>query len=364
MMRPRNPRGALYWARMDGYGRGNTMTRRCGIAAIVLGVIAQFAGLALDSVLHARDATLAEREGVLSLDNPGHLLFAAGLALTVAGVCTLLLGPSFVGGRRRTPAMMALAALPVAAMLAASGGAFVVAARTGGLTGHVHTQTEAAHQPKEPASASAGGAPDAAHDHGGRAPTAVVKTDGSRHQHGEEINVSWQQLKEIDAILTTAKAATEKYRDVSLARADGYVQVTQVVPGIGAHFVQPALLAAGVFDPARPAILLYDRAPGGDFELVGVSWNLPKKPGDDTPPDSPFGPLAVWHYHTDLCFGGRGGAPVVTTTTPAGCRAAGGLFVKETGWMLHAWIFRDSPEGVFSHQNSTIKGGAPLTARR
>jgi hypothetical protein len=165
-------------------------------------------------------------------------------------------------------------------------------------------------------------------------------------------------------MLSRARAATEKYQDVNLARSDGYLQVTQVVPGLGAHFVHPGLLASGVFDVEHPAILLYDRALGQEFELVGVSWSLPKKLGDETPPPPHFGALGTWHYHTNLCFGARGGNPSVNVSTAAGCRAAGGAFVRETGWMVHAWIFRTSPEGVFSHQNSTIRGVGPTVQAR
>ncbi|HZU77985.1 MAG TPA: hypothetical protein VFA70_14555 [Dehalococcoidia bacterium] len=323
-------------------------------------MLAQLAGLALDSYLHARDATLAAREGVLTLSNPGHLLFALGLALAILGAGALLLDPLW---RCRRPGALAasLAVLPVVGVLVLSADAFAFVARTGGLDAHEHAAPSAPvaashdHALSTPAAAAG-----VAHDHS--ATTAAAVADASRHQHGDEVNVSWDQLREIDRLLQTAKDATEKYRDVNAARADGYLQMTQVVPGLGAHFVNPRLVGAGTVDIAHPPILLYDYAPDGGFELVGVSWTLPKKPGDDTPPDSPFGPLAVWHYHTDLCFDARSGSPVVSAKGASACRASGGLFLPQTPWMVHAWIFRDSPEGVFSHENSTITGRPPARA--
>lgn len=334
------------------------MARRAALLAIVTGVIAQLVGLGVDGVLHARDATLADREGVLSLTNPGHLLFAGGLALTVIGSCVLLLGPLWAR-RRRTVAGTLVAVLPVAGVLLLSGAAFALAAQSGGLTG-AHAHAAPATVSGDAAAADTSGVLDHSHDHGATAAASPAAADDlSRHQHGNEVNVSWQQLRDAQQILDTAKAATEKYRDVSAARADGYLQVTQVVPGLGAHFINPALMGSGTFDPAHPPILLYDYAPGGGFELVGVSWALPKRPGDETPPASPLGALAAWHYHTDLCFGLKGSAPTVSTGTAAGCRAAGGVFLAQTPWMVHAWIFRDSPEGVFSHENSTITGRPP-----
>src|SRR5262249_15358548 len=52
----------------------------------LVGVVALLAGLALDSYLHARDPTLVHREGIFSLNNPGHVLLGIGIGLVVIGV--------------------------------------------------------------------------------------------------------------------------------------------------------------------------------------------------------------------------------------------------------------------------------------
>src|SRR4029078_12281210 len=86
----------IRWAREQSCARcrwERPMIRRLSIAAIVAGILSQIAGLAVDSILHARDASLSEREGVLSLGNPGHLLFAGGLALAILGAGALLTSP-------------------------------------------------------------------------------------------------------------------------------------------------------------------------------------------------------------------------------------------------------------------------------
>jgi hypothetical protein len=337
------------------------MIRRLSLAAIVVGIVSQIAGLAVDSILHARNASLAESEGVLSLSNPGHLLFAGGLALAMLGAGTLLTAPLLA---RRRPGIrgLALASVPAAVLLALSGGSFAIAAQNGGLSGGHHHDSAAHTHGDSPASLITAEA--LAHSHDSAAAPAQAG-DLSRHDHGAEVNVSWEQLRDINAILDTARAATEKYQDVAVARRDGYIQVTQVIPGLGAHFVNAALMASGTFDPAHPAILLYDRAPDGGFELVGVSWTSPKRAGVDTPPPSVFGQLGTWHYHTNLCFGLAGGAPSVSANTAAACRASGGAFLRETPWMIHAWLFRPSPEGVFSHENSSITGTpTTITAAR
>src|SRR6266852_5216833 len=53
------------------------------LSAGLLGVVALLGGLALDSYLHARDPSLAHREGIFNL---GHVLLGIGIALVVIGV--------------------------------------------------------------------------------------------------------------------------------------------------------------------------------------------------------------------------------------------------------------------------------------
>src|SRR3989442_14749818 len=56
------------------------------LAAGVLGVAALLLGQAWDFYLHAVDPTLAHREGIFTLTNPGHVMLGAGLILVVVGV--------------------------------------------------------------------------------------------------------------------------------------------------------------------------------------------------------------------------------------------------------------------------------------
>src|SRR5947207_16004978 len=56
------------------------------LSAGLLGVVALLGGLALDSYLHARDPSLAHREGIFTLGNPGHVLLGIWLGLVVLGL--------------------------------------------------------------------------------------------------------------------------------------------------------------------------------------------------------------------------------------------------------------------------------------
>lgn len=176
--------------------------------------------------------------------------------------------------------------------------------------------------------------------------------------HTHETDVSDEQQREIDRMIDTARAETEEYRDVERARADGYRQVMGALTGTGAHFINQQHLDEGGFDVARPEALLYDRADDGSLELVGVAYMLPRQSNDEAAPTY-FGPLAEWHEHDfrHPCLTTRPwGHPLTLDSTEADCRAAGYVFIPPKFWMLHVWLFRYSPEGIFSHENSTIEG--------
>ena len=339
-----------------------TELSRAGRIIATVGAVAQLIGLGWDAVLHRLDPELAAREGVFTLTNPGHLLFAGGLALVVIGIGMILIG----GGSRRIVRYGSVSVLAVLSL-----GAFALAATgEGGLSGghsheeavvHVHEDgVEHTHDEHQAfVQQQAASSTQAAHSHGA-APSGTAGTSSqSRHQDAPDIPVTATDLATLQEQIATARAATEQYLDVRQALNDGYVEVTQDLPGIAAHFVNARYALDGVFDPAKPEVLLYAKL-DGLWTLVGLSYTAPFT-GAETPPEGFAGPLDVWHYHTDLCFSAQRVRSAGGTAEQ--CRQAGGRFVKNTGWMAHLWLYKESPEGLFAHQNSLLKGsGAVLTS--
>ena len=138
----------------------------------VAGNVALLIGLAWDAVLHRLDPDLAAREGIFTLGNPGHALFAAGLALVTLGVGLFLLGRAVEpspGSRWRRAALVA----PVAVLVAlAAVGIGLAATGDGGLAGgHDHRHAAEREIPVPTATSEKA---DHDHDH----------ADDHTHEHG------------------------------------------------------------------------------------------------------------------------------------------------------------------------------------
>jgi len=171
--------------------------------------------------------------------------------------------------------------------------------------------------------------------------------------HGTAVPVTYEELTKTASQLEAARRATAKYQDVHIAETAGYHAMGPDVPGMGIHYVGSH---ASGFDLEHPDILLYEKneaVPGG-LSLVGVSYLLRAETDSDGQPRNPPFPksLASWHRHSDLCvFPDRSVKGHLTETD---CVAQGGRFNALTQWMVHAWIWKDSPTGVFSPTNPSV----------
>jgi hypothetical protein len=176
------------------------------------------------------------------------------------------------------------------------------------------------------------------------------------HEHGAAVPaVSVADLQHTADQLTAARQATAKYQDVRLAEAAGYRLIGPDVPGMGLHYVRNA--DHRTFSIANPPILLYETdatVPGGK-RLVGVSYLVVAEAGaDGQPATSPFPKaLASWHKHNNICVLSDNSASA--NLTESQCTGRGGHFTSETSWMVHAWIWKDSPTGVFAPTNPLVK---------
>lgn len=145
------------------------------------------------------------------------------------------------------------------------------------------------------------------------------------------------------AEIEAARKALEKYQDPYQAVRDLYLSTVGCVHysgekmegrmeypkgGMGVHFVN--LTIRGAPDPMKPNVLVYE--PDGDkLRLVAVEWLVPLEAAKERPTlfGQPFqGPM-------------EGHEPLIP---------------KEFHhYDLHAWLFKDNPEGMFSPTNPDVK---------
>jgi Ni/Co efflux regulator RcnB len=154
-----------------------------------------------------------------------------------------------------------------------------------------------------------------------------------------------------DSLVTVARRALERFRDVSAAEAAGY---HRFAPGARRprvyHYVNRAagLMARFRFDPARPTALLYRPDGSGGLELLGAMYTMPD--GASLEQLNRRIPLSVgqWHQHTNICVPvrrGEGSLALLRLATRDDCRAAGGRFRERSAWMIHVNLFAaDSQE--------------------
>ena len=157
----------------------------------------------------------------------------------------------------------------------------------------------------------------------------------------------------VDQQIRTATAGIEKYQNINAAIADGYVQVTQFVPGQGRHMVKSSLYDT-VMALDVPEGLLYepDSSTPGGWRLGGSLFVMPITL-NPTLPDGFDGTDDGWHTHDWLCFYPNG---TVTLDDQPTCTSRGGSYQTNVGWLLHLWSYVPNPDSRFTEDNPKFYG--------
>ncbi len=149
----------------------------------------------------------------------------------------------------------------------------------------------------------------------------ISKVNNGNNDDAEVIKMysglSGQTIRE----LQQARAATARYRDIKNAIKDGYSNISVDVPNMGHHFMKSSLVDA-TFDIRSPEILVYNGLDTGNPELVAVEYAVPI---DQPMPEGFTGSNDVWN--------GTSGFPL---------------------WLVHAWVWKYNPDGVFNWTNSSV----------
>jgi len=269
----------------------------------LLGAASLLLGLALDAYLHAQDPTLAHREGIFTLSNPGHVLLGTGIVLVVVG----LVGAAYTSLPGGTWARRAL--------LVASLAVIVVSSDAAGWAASVERN---------------------------------AATTSATHDHATTSGVTAAQLKAALQLIDTTKVAVARYADRQAAIDAGYKPMEPEGLAIMHYVNQSYFTDADVLRPEHVQSLIYFNSTHGPV-LIGAMYIMPRlgMPGPEI-----GGSLTVWHKHSNLCFDRTTGVIVAFThdgsadITDKSGTCPRGSSNRSTPEMLHVWLV-DNPDGPF-----------------
>jgi hypothetical protein len=138
-------------------------------------------------------------------------------------------------------------------------------------------------------------------------------------------------------LLQVVREATERYRDVAVAEADGYVLTFGCVQGpdsgaMGLHFVNFSLVASGILDARKPQIVIYEPTPDGKMKLIGADFLVIASQWDAAHPGNPPQLMGqLFHYFESP---NRFGLPAFYT--------------------LHVWAWKENPNGAFVNWHPNV----------
>jgi len=144
------------------------------------------------------------------------------------------------------------------------------------------------------------------------------------------------QRKQGNALVTTVRDVTERFRDVSAAGAEQYFLLFGCVSGgdygaMGLHFANMSLIGDGKIDATKPEILLYEPTANGRLRLTGADFLVFASDWDKTHTSAPELNGQLFHFFDAP---NRFGLPPFYT--------------------LHVWAWKDNPLGTFTNWNPNV----------
>ena len=168
----------------------------------------------------------------------------------------------------------------------------------------------------------------------------LVSTQASAQEGGAQASLrhdsSHDQKESTNVLVRTVRDATERFRDVSVAEAEGYSLLFGCVSGpdsgaMGLHYVNLPLVLDGVLDPAKPEIIIYEPLPNGKLKMTGADFLVF---ADD------------WHKNNaatpDLM-----GQLLHLFESP-------NRFGLPNFYTLHVWAWKETPTGTFTNWHSNV----------
>jgi hypothetical protein len=156
------------------------------------------------------------------------------------------------------------------------------------------------------------------------------------HSHTQHQKQTQAQQSNASALVKIVQDSTERFKDVSVAEAEGYALQFGCVSGddfgaMGLHYINGALVNSGVLDATRPQIVIYEATPdggrrliGADFLVIADAWNAKHS----SPPE-----LMGQFFHL--------------FTSP-------NRFALPAFYTLHVWAWKENPKGAFVNWHPNV----------
>lgn len=138
------------------------------------------------------------------------------------------------------------------------------------------------------------------------------------------------------AFVKVVRDSTRRFRDVSVAIAEGYQLQFGCVSGsdegaMGVHFVNGPLVADGVLDATRPELLVYEPMPNGRMRLTAADYLVI---ADTWHANNPAPPELMGQLFHLFESPNRFGLPAFYT--------------------LHVWAWKENPSGTFVNWHPNV----------
>lgn len=169
----------------------------------------------------------------------------------------------------------------------------------------------------------------------------AILAAGASHAMAQDMHAHADALKRGDsanssAFLKLVRESTERFKDVRAAMAEGYVLQFGCVSGsdsgaMGMHYVNGKLVEAGVLDPRRPQIVIYEPMPDGSLKLIGADYLVIAEAWHKTHKETPEMMGQLFHLFEAP---NRFGLPPFYT--------------------LHVWAWKDNPQGAFVNWHPNV----------
>jgi hypothetical protein len=201
---------------------------------------------------------------------------------------------------------------------------------------------------------------------GSFAAAPALRAQGHDHAHPAASTLpASASAASVDAEVQRVREATARYRDIDVARREGYRLFGMEGPLVGEHWYLPDAVRQPL-DMARPSTLQYATI-GGRKVLVGVAYTHYRRP-DEPLPEGFAGAGDVWHTHdvTRLARAATAERPLLRSIVERRIRRGrvGGGDGRTLLTMVHAWVWSENPDGMFAHSHRGLpylRAGLPVS---